>query len=124
MSFYSAMILLRRHASCLILCFRTTAVTSAFSSLTDGSFLRRHSEAQLLGGVGLGLLPQQGAQGAPEDEGDAAPGHRGVARRLGGPAVGRQLHQQRQEGREVGLQPGASQGGDEDHAGLRKRRRQ
>ena len=93
------------------------------SLLTDGSFLCRHDEAQLFGGVGLSLLPQQRPQGAPQNERDAAAGHCGVARRLRGPAVGCQLHQQGQEGREVGLQPGAAQGGDQDHTGLRRRRR-
>lgn len=76
------------------------------------------SEAELLGSVGLGLLSQQGAQGAPQNEGDAAASHRSVHRRLSGFPVTGQLHQQGQEGREVGLQPGAAQRGDEDHVGL------
>ena len=93
------------------------------SLLTDDLFLRRHSEAQLYGGVSLSLFPQQRPQGAPQDEGDAAVRHHSIACRLRGFAVRRQLHQQRQEGGEVRLQPGASEGGDEDNAGLRKRRR-
>lgn len=93
----------------------------SLSLLTDGSFLCCHGNAQLLGGVGLSLLAQQRAQRAPQDEGDAAAGHHGVAGRLRGSAVGRQLHQQGQEGGEVGLQPGAAQRGDEDYAGLRRK---
>lgn len=77
-----------------------------------------NSEAQLLGSVCLGLFSQQGAHSAPQDEGDAAAGHRSVRWRLSGFGMTGQLHQQRQEGGKIGLQPGAPQGGDENHVGL------